>query len=219
MIKDCIKCGESKKIDKSNFYAVKSNKDGFLNECIVCNKIAQKEYRKINSIEIYKRQKNNRLRDKQKTFNQSKKYRDSRKEIIAQKKKDYYIKNKEVINNKKYLIKKERIRTDSFFKFKNNVSALISVSFRNGEWKKNSKTSEILGCSYEELKDHLDETFFKNYGRVYNKEDKIHIDHIKPVSLAKNEHDFLKLNHFSNLQYLLAVDNLRKYNKVDFSIK
>jgi hypothetical protein len=45
--------------------------------------------------------------------------------------------------------------------------------------------------------------------------DNIHIDHIKPVSKFNLEdHDeFLKCCHFSNMQPLLAKDNMEKNNK------
>ena len=43
----------------------------------------------------------------------------------------------------------------------------------------------------------------------------IHIDHIKPISKFDFEHheEFLKCCHYSNLQPLLAIDNMNKFNK------
>ena len=43
----------------------------------------------------------------------------------------------------------------------------------------------------------------------------IHYDHIKPVSRFNldNEEELLQCCHFTNLQPLLAVDNLTKLNK------
>ena len=43
----------------------------------------------------------------------------------------------------------------------------------------------------------------------------IHIDHIKPVSLfdLNNEEEFLKCCHYTNIQPLLALDNMNKSNK------
>ena len=35
-------------------------------------------------------------------------------------------------------------------------------------------------------------------------------DHIKPISLAKDEAELLALHHFTNYQPLLRADNLRK---------
>ena len=41
-----------------------------------------------------------------------------------------------------------------------------------------------------------------------------HLDHIYPVSLAKDEQELIKLNHYTNFQPLWAADNLLKGNKV-----
>ena len=43
-----------------------------------------------------------------------------------------------------------------------------------------------------------------------------HIDHIVPLSNAKTEDDFYKLCHYTNLQPLWSLDNLKKSNKILF---
>lgn len=42
---------------------------------------------------------------------------------------------------------------------------------------------------------------------------KWHMDHIKPVSLAKTENEIIELNRYTNFQPLWAKDNLSKGNK------
>jgi hypothetical protein len=75
---------------------------------------------------------------------------------------------------------------------------------------KQSTTIELLGCSIEKLKQHLESKFkpgmsWSNYG-------KWHIDHIKPCArfdLSKpNEQK--KCFHYTNLQPLWAEENLKK---------
>jgi hypothetical protein len=49
----------------------------------------------------------------------------------------------------------------------------------------------------------------------WNNHGKWHIDHMIPISSAKNEEEVLKLNHYTNLQPLWAKENLIKYNKTN----
>ena len=37
-----------------------------------------------------------------------------------------------------------------------------------------------------------------------------HIDHIIPLATAKTEDEIIRLNHYTNLQPLWAIDNLKK---------
>ena len=41
-----------------------------------------------------------------------------------------------------------------------------------------------------------------------------HIDHIKPLSLAKNELDVIELCNYKNLQPLWALENIIKGNRI-----
>ena len=77
-----------------------------------------------------------------------------------------------------------------------------------------NKTFEIIGCSKEFLKEHLEKQFtdgmtWENYG-FYG----WHIDHIIPLSSGKNEDEIYKLCHYTNLQPLWWFDNLSKGSKI-----
>ena len=85
---------------------------------------------------------------------------------------------------------------------------LIKLVF-NSIVKKNKKV-EILGCTPEFLKEYLEKQFtegmtWENHG-LYG----WHIDHIIPLSSATTKEEVIKLNHYSNLQPLWAIDNLKK---------
>jgi hypothetical protein len=90
---------------------------------------------------------------------------------------------------------------------------MISLSLVNKGYTKKSKTQEILGCSFEELKQHLESKFesWMSWGNrgLYDGNEKIgwDIDHIIPLCSATCENDILLLNHFSNLQPLCSYFN------------
>lgn len=101
---------------------------------------------------------------------------------------------------------------------KDKIRHGIKRSFQRRGFTKNSRTFEILGASYEVVIKHLEDSFEANYGipREYISSFDLHIDHIIPVSSAKDYNEFLKLNHYKNLQYLTAEDNLKKGGKIEY---
>ena len=152
------------------------------------------------------------------------KYLKDNKEAIAKKKRDYYLANEEKIisyqkewqtTNKDYIrdYQKLKLSKDALFKLKTNVKNLIGNSIRNGQFKKLSRTEEILGCSYDEFKTHLESKFeswmdWDNRG-LYNGTENYgwDIDHIIPLASAKSYDELIKLNHYTNLQPLCSYVN------------
>jgi hypothetical protein len=86
------------------------------------------------------------------------------------------------------------------------------MSIKGKGYTKKSKTSEYLGCTFNEFKTYIEEKFIENMSWE-NRMD-WHLDHIYPISLAETEDELIKLNHYTNFQPLWAVDNLRKGNKI-----
>lgn len=76
---------------------------------------------------------------------------------------------------------------------------------------KTLKTSELLGYTNKQLLEHLES--FPNWNEI--KEQNWHLDHIIPVkAFIDNDISDLKIiNHLSNLQPLLAKDNIKKHAK------
>jgi hypothetical protein len=126
----------------------------------------------------------------------------------------WYLKNKDRINAKAVAYQRIKYKTDINFKLTKNlrrrVSNYIAMSL------KDAPTIELLGCSIEQLKQHLISKFkpgmsWRNYG-------KWHVDHIRPCAsfdLSKPAEQ-RKCFHYTNLQPLWAGDNLRKGSKVSF---
>jgi hypothetical protein len=159
-----------------------------------------------------------------------KSYRKMNKEKIKEWDRKKYLKRKSIIQeqnkfnrdviNERYLKRtNERLKHDPLFKLSRDIPKLIRISLRRNGYSKKSKTSEILGCSYEAFKKHIEGKFepwmdWDNRGK-YNGELFFgwDIDHIIPVSSAQNEEEMIKLNHYTNLQPLDSYVN--RYIKRD----
>lgn len=93
--------------------------------------------------------------------------------------------NKNTINN----LFNKKYQNDELFRLRHNIRTLIRQSIRNGGYSKNSKTINIIACSFEKLSEHLNNN---PYGFKY--EDKLYdIDHIIPISNTSTEEEILKL--------------------------
>ena len=77
-----------------------------------------------------------------------------------------------------------------------------------------NKTFNIVGCSPDELKKHLESQFVDNMSWENYGHKGWHIDHKIPLSSAKKYDDVIKLCHYSNLQPLWCKENYKKGKKV-----
>ena len=75
---------------------------------------------------------------------------------------------------------------------------------------KRNGTFEIIGCTPHELKEHLETQFREGMSWENHGEKGWHIDHIIPLSSAKNEEEIYKLCHYTNLQPLWWDENMSK---------
>lgn len=142
-----------------------------------------------------------------------KKYYLDNKEKIKLTKKNYNSNNRDKVNEYNRLYLQERLSNDIIFKISHYCRNMIRKSLNRNGYSKKSKTNEILGCSYEELKLYLESKFedwmtWENRG-LYNGEFNYgwDIDHIIPLSSAETEDDVIRLNHYSNLQPLCSKIN------------
>lgn len=123
--------------------------------------------------------------------------------------------NPEKKNKLQRLYRKRRKARDPSFKLLQNCRTHIYKVLKGNI--KSKKTKELLGCTVEELKRYLSNKFvdnmsFENYG-------KWHIDHIIPCAsfdFSKPEEQ-AKCFHYTNLQPLWAIDNIKKGAKYDRS--
>lgn len=127
-------------------------------------------------------------------------------------------------HRKSYLSKRKNKQLDDSWKTFNpniiefekalsrRVRRRINEAFKRRGYVINGRTTQIIGCQIKELKNHL-ESQFKDGMSWENKSD-WHIDHVIPLSFAKDEKHLRWLCHYTNLQPLWAHDNLSKANKM-----
>jgi superoxide dismutase len=145
----------------------------------------------------------------------AKEYYSDNNDSIKKKAKEYRDNNRKIINKNI----RERKKSDPLFKLRHAVGNSILKSIKKNGYAKNSKTTEILGCTYKEFKKHIESKFeswmmWENHGK-YNGNINFgwDIDHIVPICSAKTEEEILKLNHYTNLQPLCSYTN--RYVKGD----
>lgn len=217
--KVCTKCKIEKDIcnftKKGNGLAsmCKSCKSEYDKEYRLKNDSRIKEYNKNNAEKISKQRKEYRQKNKEQLKTKRLQSYQENKEIINERKKEYRKKSKEKIKIYNHNYRKKKKQTDPLFRLKHLISNMIRQSFKRYGYTKNSKTHEILGCSYEEFKHHIESQWedwmsWDNHG-LYNGELNYgwDIDHVIPSSSAKTEKDVYSINHYTNLKPLCSYVN------------
>lgn len=204
-MKICTKCNKSK--DKSCFGPFKRSKDKLDYWCKECKSQSARKWIDSNpqKKEEYKEATNKRMREKRK----------SSPEVVREYDRKYYCDNKQKVvdRTKRYL--KNKYHTDITFKLTALLRGRIRHALKNYKGvKKASKTLDLIGCSIEELKLHLESLFIE--GMSWENQGQWHIDHIKPcASFDLTDIEQQKICfHYTNLQPLWAIDNKRKSNKI-----
>jgi len=192
-------------------YVKKYNKDYKINNKEYTeqyNKKYAKQYYLQNKENISKHNKQYYINNKENIKENQKKYCLNNKEIL----KKYRLDNKEIIKENQKQYRKNRRSIDLLFKLSCNIRTLIKNCIKKEGYSKKSKTFEILGCTYEEFKLHLESQFTESM--TWDNQGQWHLDHIYPISRAVDEQHLIKLNHYTNFQPLWAEDNLKKGNKI-----
>jgi hypothetical protein len=196
-MKTCRTCGINKEL--SDYCKVTKNKDGYNNFCRECQNKKDKLYRENNKEKISNRLKN---------YNEKEEIKEQRSKYA----KEFRLKNLELMR-KKAIEKQKAKRKDPMYKFKEAIRNRIRNSINHNGARKNSKTAQILGCSFDEFRNHIESKFepwmnWNNRG-LYNGELNYgwDLDHIEPISSATSECDIIKLNHYTNYQPLCSKIN------------
>lgn len=186
-----------------------NNKDKikeYRKEYYIKNKEKELEYQKSRTKKILTEE------EKEKMRLYSSEYRKNNKDKVKKSRDKWKENNNDKISN----YNKNKRSSDINFKLKSNLRTSISNIISKNGYLKKSNTYKILGCSFEEFKQHLESLWedwmsWDNYG---NPKDGIvepnktwDIDHIIPITTAKTEDDIYSLNHYTNLQPLCSYVN------------
>ncbi len=144
----------------------------------------------------------------------------AKKEKIKARVKAYEQANKDSIRKAKRKYKDNKEATDELYAFTESVRRNVRVSFSRLKLSKTTNTESIIGCSFEEFREHIKIQFkdgmtLDNHGKVW------HLDHILPLAYAKGifidvecqKRMIEKLCHYTNYQPLFWIDNLSKGKK------
>jgi len=196
------------KIEKSitNFSNNKRFEDNKNPTCKECDKMRSLKYYYNNIDKIKEVIKIKRNTEDYKVYRE--KYLKENREEINRVKKLYKLNNREkVLQDKREYY--QRKKNDPIFALTKRLRQGIYRSIRGVKLR---SSLDILGCTEEEFKTHIESQFTE--GMSWDSLGDIHMDHIIPISSAQTIEEVYKLNHYSNLRPLWAKDNLEKYNKM-----
>ena len=188
--KTCAICGRELPVDM--FGIAKRESDGRRYECNDCRKKEREEnseYMKSYRKEYYK----------------------ENKDKIKERSKRFYQEHKTEIRIRSNEYNKSRRNTNDVYKLKMYIGHAIRLALKYKKTlRRNTIIENVMGINGAALKKYLLKTFEKRYGYEWDGVERVDIDHIIPISVAKTKEEVITLSHFSNLQLLKAEDNTEK---------
>lgn len=218
-----------------NFPKDKKMKLGHLNSCKGCENKANKEERLKNIDKVLAKDKEYRMRNKEKVNAKARKSYYKNIEKNRQRSLEYFHDNEEACrarsrkwrkDNREYRISYEieRYHNDLQTKIKCVMAARMRHALKDQKMKKNDRTPELMGCSFNDLIKYIESKFlvnmsWENYGKyIVGQPMTWHIDHIRPCAsfdLSDTEQQKACF-HYTNLQPLWAIDNIIKKDSINY---
>ena len=200
--KTCTKCGVEKGLEE--FYQQKGGKFGRHCWCKVCACARGRDYLQRPGVKERRRAYRQRpeVKERQRVYKHRPEIKKRQRVYMRAYKRNYV---------------RDRLLTDPAFKLVRNLRTRVHLALKGTC--KSARTLELLGCTVEELRAHLEAQFkpgmtWENQGyRGW------HIDHIRPcASFDLTDLEQQKLCfHYTNLQPLWAEENIRKGAKFRLS--
>lgn len=197
-MKKCKGCGLEKPLVMFNKDS--AGKNGLKSRCKECqNKAARNHY--------YDNQEKYQIMSKEWTLNNTQKHKNSQKEWRK--------------NNPNYInqYQKQRLEEDVIYKITHNLRSRTYDIFKKKGLVKDKTSIELVGIEGDKLIKYIESKWtegmnWENYGK--DVENQWSIDHIIPLSLANTIEEIKKLCHYTNLQPMWHIDNIKKQNKLNY---
>lgn len=202
--KICGRCQENKKFEEFN--KSKRGRFGYHNHCRSCQKEVRRKWY-LNNIETAKQ--------KSSETSKSEKAKAYRRERWKRHKSTLSPINNARRRTEEARIKARKQREQWYSIPHNRISHNLRTRIRKAiKGYRYDQCESLLGCSFENLKLHIESKFIK--GMTWNNYGEWHLDHIIPCSffdLTKEEHQKICFHHL-NLQPLWRSDNISKNNRI-----
>jgi len=182
--------------------------------CDICNKEYRKLYWRIRENKPERKAKNKKRIQEWKQKNP-----DKVKEYAIKHTNKWRKENREIYLEKKRKWNRHLYENNINYKLGTLLRTRIWSSLKNQGLKKKDSTMSLVGCSKEELIKHLESQFKEGMSWENWSLNGWHIDHIRPVSSfdLSDPAQVKECFHFSNLQPLWAIENLKKSDSWDES--
>ena len=197
-IKRCTKCGYVRK-----HYKNKTKKDGLNAQCVECHSAYYKAKYKVEG-EVVRTRGN--------------KYREANRDAIRTQQKEYRSRPeiKQKANAQRRIRQRTRHETDQAFRIRKNLGIALH-KFLKGI-KNGRRTLDIVSCTPQQLIEYLNASMSPETRAARDAGEKIEVDHIIPqrapgIDIANDAH-VRALYHYTNLQWLDRLTNIRKKNNV-----
>ncbi len=204
--KTCSKCGQCEKHSKYT----RNKRDGLQSKCVQCQKVYNEERKD----EIRAQQKQYREENKDKINTQKKQHYEENKDEIRAYQKKYYEENRDEIIAHQVEYNRNRRQTDDAYRLLKICRTRLRSALKGNL--KTVKTLELLGCTSDELLEHLERTMSPEVRALRDEGVEIVIDHIIPCAafdFSIPEHQRVCF-YYTNLQYLDAPTNMSKSDKL-----
>lgn len=154
-------------------------------------------------------------KDKTKAYLEYKKYSEKNKQKLSKHKRQYFLDNKDKLNQLRRIRESRLRKEDVRFNLDKRIGAAMWNSLRKN--KKGYEWEKLVNYNLDDLREHLESQFKEGMNWEEFLKGKIHIDHIIPKSWfeynSPEDKEFQQCWALKNIQPLWSSDNLRKCNK------